>query len=83
MYIIYGKVVKDVPLPNGKGGTTIVSPQATFKALNQNGSRVHRLADAYKYETKADAEERLDRVYKYWENKGYAGHIVFDIRSVK
>lgn len=83
MFMIYGKVVKEVPLPNGKGGIMIASPQPTFKALNQSGCRVHRLADAYEYNTKADAEKRLKKVYEYWENKGYSEHIIFDIRSVK
>ena len=82
-YFIYGKVVKPIPLPDGKGGEKIVEPQPTFRALNYSGARVTKLVDAGIYNEKNMAQRVIDKVQAYWEKRGYKDHILFEIRKAK
>ena len=82
-YLIYGKVVKAVPLPNGKGGFHMVEPQPTFRALNYRGQRVTKLADADDYAEREDAQKAINEAQEYWKRQGYKGHIAFEIRKAK
>ena len=80
---IYGKVVKPMPLPDGKGGERMVEPQSTFRALNYSGARVTKLVDAGIYNEKNMAQRVIDKVQAYWEKRGYKDHILFEIRKAK
>jgi hypothetical protein len=82
-YLIYGKVVKPVSLPDGKGGRKMAEPQPTFRALNFSGQRVSRLADAGVYEDKSLAEKIINRAKKHWEEMGYKDCILYEIRRSK
>ena len=82
-YLVYGKVIKPVPLPDGKGHNRIVKPQTTFRALNYQGQRVTKLADADDYAEREDAQMAIDKAEAYWESRGYKGHIAFEIRKAK
>lgn len=82
-WLIYGKIVKAVPLPDGKGGTKITEPQSTFRALNYNGQRVTRLVDAGEYYEKEMAQKVIDKARAYWDKKGYKDYIIYEIRKVE
>lgn len=82
-YMIYGKVIKTMLLPDGKGGKEIVEPQATFRALNARGQRVTKLVDAAQYYEKSMAQKIIDKAKEYWEKQGYGDCIQYEIRKVK
>lgn len=82
-YVIYGKVIKQMPLPDGKGGKKIVEPQATFRALNARGQRVTRLADAAQYYEKSMAQKIIDKAKEYWNKLGYGDCVEYEIRKAK
>lgn len=83
VYMIYGKVVKSMPLPDGKGGKKIVEPQATFRALNARGQRVTKLVDAAQYYEKNMAQKIVNKAKEYWEKQGYSDCIEYEIRKSK
>jgi len=82
-WLIYGKVIKEIPLSDGKGGKEIVKPQTTFRALNYRGQRVPRLADAGEYYEKEMAQKVVDRAQAYWDKQGYGDCVVYEIRKSK
>ena len=82
-YLIYGKVVKSVPLTDGNCGKTIVEPQSTFRALNYSGQRVFKLADAGEYYEKSMAQKVIDKAKANWEKLGYGDCIAYEIRKAK
>ena len=82
-YLIYGKIIKPVPLSNGKGGKITTEPQSTFRALNYGGQRVSKLSEAGEYYEKSMAQKVIDYQKKCWEKKGYPDHILYEIREVK
>lgn len=82
-YLIYGKVIKPIPLSDGKGGKKIVEPQSMFRALNYSGQRVSKLADAGEYYEKSMAQKIVDKAKKYWEKCGYGDCIAYEIRKAK
>lgn len=82
-YLIYGKVIKSIPLPDGKGGKHIVDPQTTFRALNYTGQRVTKLSDADNYAEREDAQRVVDKAKAYWKERGYENYIAFEIRKAK
>lgn len=71
---IYGKRIysNDIDLP----------VQKTFKALDQTGHRVNRLADAFVYAEESDAQEVIDKVTKIHKKQGIQ-ICAFEIRKVK
>ena len=83
IYLIYGKVIKSVPLSDGKGGKRIVNPQSTFRALNYAGQRVSRLADAGEYYEKEMAQKVINKAKAHWDKEGYGDCIVYEIRKAK
>ena len=83
IYLIYGKVVKPIPLSNGKGGYQITEPQATFRALNYGGQRVTKLSDAGEYYDIDMAQKIIDKSKAIWAKRGYADHIIYEIRKAK
>ena len=82
-YLIYGKVVKPMPLPDGKGGKKIVEPHTTFRALNYAGRRVTKLEDAGEYYEKAMAQKIIDKAQAYWDEQGYGDCVAYEIRKGK
>lgn len=82
-WLIYGKIIKPIPLSDGHGGKKIVEPQATFRALNYKGQRVTRLSDAGEYYEKEIAQKVIDKAQKWWEKQGYGDCIVYEIRKGK
>ncbi len=82
-WLIYGKVIKSMPLPDGHGGKKIVEPQSTFRALNYKGQRVSRLADAGEYYEKEMAQKIIDKAQTYWDKQGYGDCVVYEIRKGK
>lgn len=82
-YLIYGKVIKPMPLPDGKGKEKIVEPQSTFRALNYKGQRVTKLVDAGEYYEKAMAQKIVNKAQAYWDKLGYGDCIVYEIRKSK
>ena len=80
-WLIYGKVIKAVPLPDGNGNKVIVEPQPTFRALNYSGQRVSRLADAGEYYDKEMAQKIIDKAKTWWDKQGYGDCIVYEIRK--
>ena len=82
-WLIYAKVVKSMPLPDGKGGKKIVEPQSTFRALNYKGQRVSRLADAGEYYEKEMAQKIINKAKAYWDKQGYGDCVVYEIRKGK
>ncbi len=82
-YLIYGKVIKSMPLSDGKGGKKIVEPQATFRALNYKGQRVTKLADAGEYYEKDMAQKIIDKAQAYWDKLGYGDCVAYEIRKGK
>jgi hypothetical protein len=82
-WLIYGKVIKEMPLPDGNGGKKIVEPQATFRALNYQGQRVSRLVDAGEYYEKEMAQKIVDKAQAYWDKKGYGDCVAYEIRKSK
>ena len=82
-YLIYGKVIKSMPLPDGNGGKKIVEPQATFRALNYAGQRVTKLVDAGEYYDKTIAQKIIDKAQAYWDKLGYGDCVVYEIRKGK
>ena len=56
-YVIYGKVIEPCWIGQRYCGTV----HKTFRALNEKGVRVNRLTDAYKYDTKEEAQTVIDR----------------------
>lgn len=82
-WLIYGKVIKEMPLPDGNGGKKIVEPQTTFRALNYRGQRVSRLADAGEYYEKEMAQKIVDKAQAYWDKQGYGDCVAYEIRKSK
>jgi len=82
-WLIYGKVIKEMPFPDGNGGKKIVEPQTTFRALNYRGQRVSRLADAGEYYEKEMAQKIIDKAQTYWDKLGYGDCIAYEIRKSK
>lgn len=82
-YLIYGKVIKSMPLPDGKGGKKIVEPHTTFRALNYAGRRVTKLEDAGEYYEKAMAQKIIDKAQAYWDEQGYGDCVAYEIRKGK
>lgn len=82
-YLIYGKVVKPMPLPDGKGGKKMVEPHTTFRALNYAGRRVTKLEDAGEYYEKAMAQKIIDKAQAYWDEQGYGDCVAYEIRKGK
>ena len=82
-WIIYGKIIKTMPLQNNNGGSKIVEPQKTFRALNYKGQRVTRLADAGKYYEKEMAQKIIDKAQAYWDKQGYGDCVAYEIRKSK
>lgn len=82
-WLIYGKVVKSMPLDDGNGGKKIVEPQSMFRALNYRGQRVSRLVDAGEYYEKSMAQKVIDKAKAYWESQGYGDCVAYEIRKVK
>lgn len=82
-YMIYGKVIKPIPLPDGKGGKKIVEPQTTFRALNARGQRVTKLVDAAQYYEKNMAQKIVDKAKEYWDKCGYGDCVQYEIRKTK
>ena len=74
-YLIYGKHLTKWVDSKGK----LREPEKTFRALDYNGVRVTRIADAGEYATKEDAEEALLRA-KPRINKG---EVAIEIRVGK
>jgi len=74
MWMIYGKRT------GLKNEHKVPTWDKTFRALNQKGKRVNRLADAYQYQTKEEAQAILD---KTGTARNIAdGLVVFEIRKV-
>ena len=82
-WLIYGKVVKPMPLSDGKGGKYMVEPQSTFRALNYRGQRVARLSDAGEYYEKEIAQKVIDKARTWWNKQGYGDCVKYEIRKVK
>ncbi len=82
-WLIYGKVIKKMPLSDGNGGKKIVEPQTTFRALNYQGRRVSKLADAGKYYEKEMAQKIVDKAQAYWDKQGYGDCVAYEIRKSK
>lgn len=72
-YIIYGKRTKPIYNTETK---EYMGPDAKFAALDYQGCRVTKLADAGTYATKEDAEEVLN-------TKKHKDGVVFEIRKAK
>lgn len=72
-YIIYGKRTKPIYNTDTKEH---MGPDAKFAALDYNGCRVFKLADAGTYATKEDAQEVLDK-------RTPKDGVVFEIRKAK
>lgn len=82
-WLIYGKIIKEMPLSDGNGRKKIVEPQTTFRALNYRGQRVSRLADAGKYYEKEMAQKIVDKAQAYWDEQGYGDCVAYEIRKSK
>ncbi len=82
-YLIYGKVIKPMPLPDGEGNEKIVEPQSTFRALNYKGQRVTKLVDAGEYYEKAMAQKIINKAQAYWDKLGYGDCVAYEIRKSK
>ena len=78
---IYGKVVKPMPLPDGKGGERMVEPQSTFRALNYRGQRVSRLKDAGEYYDENTPKQVIAKAQTWWDKRGYGDCVVYEIRK--
>ena len=82
-YLIYGKVIKPMSLPDGEGNEKIVEPQSTFRALNYKGQRVTKLVDAGEYYEKAMAQKVINKAQAYWDKLGYGDCVAYEIRKSK
>lgn len=83
-YYIYGKVVEPILLWNPKEHKpTQCGPHDKFRALSANGVRVNSLKDAKLYETREEAQAKIDQAIKNQEKHNYVGKILFEIRKAK
>lgn len=74
-YAIYGKRSKEW---YDEKTHTLNPPDKTFKALNEKGHRVHKLADAFTFATAQDAKDYLKQ-----RAKNPKEGTLFEIRPIK
>ena len=76
MYRIYGKVIKEYWYKDAHH-----LPQKMFRSLNKYGTQVTRLADAYCYNTKEEAQAVIDRANDNLKRNGHEDCVLFEIRK--
>ena len=77
MYRIYGKVIKEYSFSGVKH-----TPQKNFRALNKYGSQVTRLANAFCYNTKEEAQAVIDRANENLRRNDHSDCVLFEVRKV-